>query len=83
MENELVSTVYADDRSDYDKDGVRHLCFVEYLEGEAPSRCVVDVDHPSSCDFGILPSGRERKSKWTCPHWKPLEKTLAALSLAS
>lgn len=82
MEDNFESTVYADDQSDY-KNGVRHLCFVEHDEGEKPSRCVVDVDHPSSCDFGILASGRERKSKWTCPHWKPLEKTISALVVAN
>jgi hypothetical protein len=82
MEDNFESSLDADNKSDY-KRGVRYSCFVDHEEGEKPWRCVIDVDQPSSCDFGILPSGRERKSKWTCPHWKPLDKTLAALSLAS
>ena len=32
--------------------------------------CVLSYGEPRDCKLGILSGGRERRSRWTCPHWK-------------
>lgn len=50
-----------------EKNGKKYCCHVDGCF----DRCVIDIDYASSCAFGILESGRERKSKWTCEFWRP------------
>lgn len=54
------------------KDGVLYGCHIELLDGEEPDGCVIDYGVHMDCIYGLTPSGRPRKSKWTCRYWKPV-----------
>ncbi|NTF17819.1 hypothetical protein G6L37_05350 [Agrobacterium rubi] len=47
-----------------------HACHVNVTYGEDPDGCVLDYGDARDCDHGILPSGRMRRSKKTCPYWR-------------
>lgn len=57
--------------SDNVKNGVTYGCHIDLSPGERPDGCVLDYGCPSDCIMGTTASGRDRKSKWGCPYWKP------------
>lgn len=52
----------ADDRT--------YACHVSAMAGDEPDGCVLDYGVATDCDHGVLPSGRLRRSKLTCAHWR-------------
>jgi hypothetical protein len=48
-------------------------CHVDLAPGEHPDGCVLDYGAPQDCNFGVFPSGRIRRSKKTCPHWRKFD----------
>jgi hypothetical protein len=52
---------------------VSYGCHADLAPGEHPDGCVLDYGSPRDCDFGVFPSGRVRRSKKTCPHWRKLD----------
>lgn len=52
------------------RNGFVYGCHCELDLGDHPDGCVVDYGAYGDCTHAVLPSGRLRKSKWTCPHWK-------------
>jgi hypothetical protein len=49
------------------RDGVTYGC---HVDGEGPDGCVLSYGSPRDCNHAIFLSGRERRSRWTCPHWR-------------
>ena len=54
------------------KNGVEYGCHCDLEVGQRPDGCVLDYGEPSDCSLAQLPSGRQRRSKWTCYYWKPI-----------
>lgn len=54
------------------KNGKVYGCHVDLTNDDEPDGCVVDTGDHGDCIYGFTPSGRERRSKWTCKHWKPV-----------
>ncbi|MNU29080.1 hypothetical protein D3C71_175270 [compost metagenome] len=50
-----------------------HGCHVDLAPGEQPDGCVLDYGTPHDCAFGVFPSGRLRRSRNTCPHWRKID----------
>lgn len=50
-----------------------HGCHVDLAPGQHPDGCVLDYGVPQDCDYGVFPSGRVRRSKKTCPHWRKID----------
>lgn len=46
-------------------------CHLDLMEGEVPDGCVIEYSL-DDCNFGRYGNGKPRRSRWTCPHWKPV-----------
>ena len=55
------------------KDGKTYGCHIDLLDGDEPDGCVLDYGAPDDCTMGRTPSGRARRSKWTCKYWKDVK----------
>jgi hypothetical protein len=53
------------------RDGKEYECAIG--TGDDDRGCVLSYGEPRDCDYGILPSGRERKSRWTCKYWREMK----------
>jgi len=56
------------------KNGKVYGCHVELSDDEDPDGCVIDAGDNGYCIYAKTPSGRERKSKWTCQYWKQVKE---------
>jgi hypothetical protein len=54
--------------------GVRYGCHADCANDQEIDGCVVDEDRHMDCIYGVLASGRLRRSKWTCSEWRKLPK---------
>ena len=54
------------------RNGKRFGCHCDTSDDDEIDGCVIDTDYASSCLYATLPSGRVRRSKWTCEYWKPM-----------
>jgi hypothetical protein len=52
--------------------GKRYGCHLDVAIGIEPDGCVAMDECPSLCGFGHTESGRERRSRWTCQHWRAI-----------
>lgn len=48
------------------RDQQRFGCFLEVAgPNDRPDGCLAMSDYPSSCSMGMLPSGQNRRSRWS------------------
>lgn len=76
MTNDIRPTDVCHENGRITRDGTTYGCHVELSGDDEPDGCVIDYC-PGDCIFAILPSGRIRKSRWTCKHWKPVKEPRA------
>lgn len=55
--------------------GDRYGCHVDLAEDEEPDGCVLDYGQPHDCIYATFPSGRIRKRRETCMHWRKITPT--------
>lgn len=56
------------------RNGVEYGCHCEAVDTREIDGCVIDDGRPDDCNYGRFPSGRARRSQWTCKFWKPVRK---------
>lgn len=56
------------------RNGVEYGCHCDAVDTREIDGCVIDDGRPDDCNYGRFPSGRARRSQWTCKFWKPVRK---------
>lgn len=55
------------------KNGKVYGCHVDLGPNEDPDGCVIDFGAHADCIYAKTSTGRDRRSKWACHHWKPFK----------
>lgn len=74
MSSDLRTTDFLKSNGCVIRDGKTYGCHIDLADDETPDGCVLDEGRMEDCLHGTLGSGRERKSRWTCPYWKVVRR---------
>lgn len=65
-----MSEKHIDDEGFGWKDGEKYGCHCDLMPGQEPDPCVTHSGDHWACAYGVLESGRNRRSPWPCKYWK-------------